>query len=574
VILAWPIWPHVYTLAIVMIAGFFFRAETLPGAIAFLKSMAGMTAAAPTPYTIAWYPHARVCGSRSWRARFGSAPWVPALAAGLDDRRPGLALLNTAALMALLVLSIMSMAARTYNPFIYFRFLMKSWLLRPAVRHPDFAAVAANLAGVDGADPGAENRELAPVPPHRRVGDHAGGGRCRPRRPPGSTITFGFLDRSSCAGTARAGCFVLGVSPSAGGHQGRAWLGLFYGDDKSGRGLRQRRADDRRGAGNWRAAIVRGARLAARAPHRLCLHHRALSYRRHLRRRDAADADAASAPGRGWTSCSPGLQDTGLAVDVRPVEFEAKARERVYQQTDTHWNERGATRRVPGDHPGGCVHGCPRTPAAWTREDFTRCRSHGRRARSGRHDGIDAGAARSGHDAGAKAAQARAGARAGRPGRADRRGMTARHHDRRGVTSPRVIFRDSFHVAAGAVPVRAFQPGGIPLAERLRRPPSSRRNIRTWCIQEIVGRHLYNFIPIAGTGAPNVARRRTLSLREVREVAAPGLGQHLRAAAGVQAVLSQHLVAAKPRRFHTGGIFARRPAGRRCRRPSSRAVER
>ena len=31
-------------------------------------------------------------------------------------------LLNTAALAALLVLSIMSVAARTYNPFIYFRF--------------------------------------------------------------------------------------------------------------------------------------------------------------------------------------------------------------------------------------------------------------------------------------------------------------------------------------------------------------------------------------------------------------------------------------------------------------------
>jgi len=31
-------------------------------------------------------------------------------------------LLGTAALMALLVASIMQMAARTYNPFIYFRF--------------------------------------------------------------------------------------------------------------------------------------------------------------------------------------------------------------------------------------------------------------------------------------------------------------------------------------------------------------------------------------------------------------------------------------------------------------------
>jgi alginate O-acetyltransferase complex protein AlgI len=104
-----------------MVGWVFFRAETLPGTIAFLASMAGLTAAVPTPYSVGWYltPElwiALVAGA------IGSAPWVPALAARLDDRQPGLALLNTAALMALLVLSIMSMAARTYNPFIYFRF--------------------------------------------------------------------------------------------------------------------------------------------------------------------------------------------------------------------------------------------------------------------------------------------------------------------------------------------------------------------------------------------------------------------------------------------------------------------
>ncbi len=53
----------------------------------------------------------------------GSAPWRPALAARLDQgsswRLPAL---NTAALMTIFVLSILSMAARTYNPFIYFRF--------------------------------------------------------------------------------------------------------------------------------------------------------------------------------------------------------------------------------------------------------------------------------------------------------------------------------------------------------------------------------------------------------------------------------------------------------------------
>jgi alginate O-acetyltransferase complex protein AlgI len=121
-VLAWPIWPHVYTLLVVIIGWVFFRAETLPGAIAFLQAMAGLTTSAPTPYTVAWYltPElslALVAGA------IGSAPWVPALAARIEKGNSwSLPLLNTAALMALLVLSIMSMAARTYNPFIYFRF--------------------------------------------------------------------------------------------------------------------------------------------------------------------------------------------------------------------------------------------------------------------------------------------------------------------------------------------------------------------------------------------------------------------------------------------------------------------
>jgi alginate O-acetyltransferase complex protein AlgI len=121
-VLAWPIWPHVYTMAIVMIGWVFFRADTLGGAVAFLQSLAGLTIAAPTPYTVAWYltPElwlALVAGA------IGSTPWVPALAARIDAGRGWAApLLNTAALAALLVMSIMSVAARTYNPFIYFRF--------------------------------------------------------------------------------------------------------------------------------------------------------------------------------------------------------------------------------------------------------------------------------------------------------------------------------------------------------------------------------------------------------------------------------------------------------------------
>ena len=105
-----------------MIGWVFFRANTLAGAIAFLKSMAGLVDAVPTPYTVAWHLTPELCLALATGA-IGSAPWVPALAARIDDGRSrGVALLNTAALIALLVLSIMSVAARTYNPFIYFRF--------------------------------------------------------------------------------------------------------------------------------------------------------------------------------------------------------------------------------------------------------------------------------------------------------------------------------------------------------------------------------------------------------------------------------------------------------------------
>ena len=124
--LSWPIWGHLYTLAVVMIGWVFFRAETLPGAVAFLRAMSGATAAAPTPYTVWWYLTPELWLALAAGA-VGSAPWVPALSARLRRlERPRLAwsadLLGTATLMALLAASIVSMAARTYNPFIYFRF--------------------------------------------------------------------------------------------------------------------------------------------------------------------------------------------------------------------------------------------------------------------------------------------------------------------------------------------------------------------------------------------------------------------------------------------------------------------
>jgi alginate O-acetyltransferase complex protein AlgI len=121
---------HVYTLLVVMIGWVFFRADTLAGSIAFVKAMVGLSPAAPSPFTVAWFLTPEL-GLALVAGAVGSTPWLPALSARLDRaferaERPALewtiSLTSTASLAALLVASVMQMAARTYNPFIYFRF--------------------------------------------------------------------------------------------------------------------------------------------------------------------------------------------------------------------------------------------------------------------------------------------------------------------------------------------------------------------------------------------------------------------------------------------------------------------
>jgi alginate O-acetyltransferase complex protein AlgI len=124
-IAAWPVWPHLYTLAVVMVGWVFFRADTLHGAIRFLEAMAGMGRALPTPFMVQWYLTPEL-----WLAflagAIGSTPWVPALAARVERDggavRTGASIASTATLVALFIAAVMQMAARTYNPFIYFRF--------------------------------------------------------------------------------------------------------------------------------------------------------------------------------------------------------------------------------------------------------------------------------------------------------------------------------------------------------------------------------------------------------------------------------------------------------------------
>jgi alginate O-acetyltransferase complex protein AlgI len=90
----WPPLRHAYLLLVVMIGWVFFRADTLPSAVAFLMAMTGRPALVQTPYEVQWYLTPAL-----WLAllagTIGSLPVGPALARWRDrtiDRAPGAAL--------------------------------------------------------------------------------------------------------------------------------------------------------------------------------------------------------------------------------------------------------------------------------------------------------------------------------------------------------------------------------------------------------------------------------------------------------------------------------------------------
>ena len=211
--------------------------------------------------------------------------------------------------------------------------------------------LAANLAGVDGADPGAENRELATWQGGVSAwfDDH-----------------FGF--RSTLVrwyGETRL--FGLDVSPSAAVVVGRdGWF--FYADDKAVEDYANVELMTDAGLANWREAVLRA---------RNWLQTRKIAYVFTV----APDKHAVYAEEFPTTIARihamsradqlfSALQDTGLAVDARPALFGAKQQERIYQLTDTHWNDRGAL--VAYQQIINAVRGrVPSTPPAWTRSDFT-----------------------------------------------------------------------------------------------------------------------------------------------------------------------------------------------------------
>ena len=210
--------------------------------------------------------------------------------------------------------------------------------------------LAANLAGVDGADPGAEHRELAAWK---------------------DGVTAWFDDHFGFRSTfvrwyGETRLFALRTSPTATVVKGRdGWF--FYADDNALDDYANIEPLTPTALSNWRTAVLRARDwLRARgvgyvfliAPDKHAIYDEKMPSTL-TRVGDLSRTDQL------YTT----LQDTGFAVDLRPWLFEAKARERIYQQTDTHWNDRGAL--VAYQRIIEAVRArVPSTPPPWTRKDF------------------------------------------------------------------------------------------------------------------------------------------------------------------------------------------------------------
>jgi alginate O-acetyltransferase complex protein AlgI len=117
---------HAYLLLVVMVGWVFFRAETLPAAIAYLGAMFGMGGAEMPALRLSWYLTSEVRLALI-AGIIGSTPIIPAIAAQAERamnswRGWATETAGTLALVAVFLAALLQVAARTYNPFIYFRF--------------------------------------------------------------------------------------------------------------------------------------------------------------------------------------------------------------------------------------------------------------------------------------------------------------------------------------------------------------------------------------------------------------------------------------------------------------------
>jgi alginate O-acetyltransferase complex protein AlgJ len=224
--------------------------------------------------------------------------------------------------------------------------------------------LAANLAGLDGADPREENRELAVFPRFD--------GSVRSITAFGDGFSRWFEDHFGFRSTlvrwsAEARLFGLGVSPTPAVIKGREdWF--FYAEDGSIEDFAQLDPLPPDAVENWRTALVRARDWLQRrnvayvftiAPDKYVIYPEKMPS-------SLARVGSISRTDQVYQA----MAGTGLdAIDVRPGLLRAKTDERIYQKTDSHWNDRGllvayqaiiaAVRRT-----------VPQTPPAWTHQDF------------------------------------------------------------------------------------------------------------------------------------------------------------------------------------------------------------
>lgn len=194
----------------------------------------------------------------------------------------------------------------------------------------------ANVLGADGADPTAENRTLAKLPALEPTWDSVTG--FLPGLDAWFTDHFAFRETLvRWYGISRY--FWLGVSPSATVANGaRGWL--FYIDDGGLENFTNQYPLDETALQNWRDTIARAKRWCnARniAYAFTILPDKGQIYPewfpqtvRRVNRLSRTDQIVTA------------ITDLGAAIDVRQALMDAKREVRVFQKTDTHWNQRGA----------------------------------------------------------------------------------------------------------------------------------------------------------------------------------------------------------------------------------------
>lgn len=223
--------------------------------------------------------------------------------------------------------------------------------------------LALNLAGVDGGDPVAENRELAAFP---RVD-----GTVKSVAEYGTGFSEWFEDHFGLRSIfvrwyGETRLFLLGVSPTTSVHKGSdGWF--YYADDKATEDYISADPLSSEALMNWRTEITKAdAWLRSRnvgyvftiAPDKHAVYPEEMPSA-------IVRVGAMSRTDQLYGS----LSDLRPLVDLRPALDAAKARERIYFKTDTHWNDRGAQVAYETIINAARTQ-VPSIPAAWTRRDF------------------------------------------------------------------------------------------------------------------------------------------------------------------------------------------------------------